>query len=62
MGNKEVKYAPRLPLSLQPASNNRPKYGRLATRKHLDCYLTTMVEVKVDEPPNTVVVVEVKHQ
>ena len=25
--------------------NNRPKYGRLTTRKHLDRYLTTMVEV-----------------
>ena len=46
----------------RPAPNNRPKYGRLTTRKHLDCYLTTMVEVKVDEPPNTVVVVEAKHQ
>ena len=42
--------------------NNRPKYGRLTTRKHLDCYLMTIVEVKVDEPPNTVVVIEAKHQ
>ena len=41
---------------------HHPKYGRLTSRIHLDCHLTTMVEVKVDEEPNTVVLVEAKHQ
>ena len=47
----------------EPRSTPHPnlKYGRLTARKHLDCYSTTMVEVKVDEEPNTVVVVEAKH-
>ena len=47
----------------EPRSTPHPnlKYGRLTARKHLDCYSTTMVEVKVDEEPNTVVIVEAKH-
>ena len=45
----------------RPEQKNRPKYGRLTTRKHLDCYTTTMVEVKVDDLPDTIVLVEAKH-
>lgn len=49
---------------VRPEPNPTPtncQYGRLTTQKHLDCYLTTMVEVKVDELPNTTLVVEAKH-
>ena len=45
----------------RPSPKNHQNYGRLTSRKHLDCYSTTMVEVKVDEQPGTVLVVEAKH-
>lgn len=41
--------------------NNHHKYGRFIHRKHLDCYYMTMVDVEVNEQPETVLVVETKH-
>lgn len=38
------------------------KYGRLTERLHLNPYSTIMVEIKVDEPPKTEVIVEAMHR
>ncbi|XP_045125961.1 uncharacterized protein LOC123513132 [Portunus trituberculatus] len=42
-----------------PSHNQR--FGRVTTKTLVDCYETTLVEVKVSEEPNTVIMIEAKH-